>query len=201
MSYPTIHAIVSGLLFAIALFITFLIFPKGDSSLSTRKIARLGVLLSVALILGLLESFLPPIFLPGMRLGLANISILLVLYLYGIRDGFFVAILKAILVGLLRGSLFSMGGYMALAGTFLSFVIMAILHFAFKKMSIIGISLTGSLFHVLGQIGVAYLFLGTPILSYLPWLLFIAFFTGIGIGLITKIILMRTRFVAYLKKG
>lgn len=201
MSYPTIHAIVSGLLFAIALFITFLIFPKGDSSLSTRKIAKLGVLLSIALILGLLESFLPPIFLPGMRLGLANISILLVLYLCGIRDGFLVAILKAILVGLLRGSLFSMGGYMALAGTFLSFVIMAILHFAFKQMSIIGISLTGSLFHVLGQIGVAYLFLGNPILGYLPWLLFIAFFTGIGIGLITKIILMRTRFVTYLKKG
>lgn len=200
MNYPTVHAIVSGLLFAFALTITFLLLPKTDgSSLSTRKVARLGLLLSLALVLGLVESFLPPVLLPGMRLGLANIAILLVLYLYGTKDGFMVAILKAVLVGLLRGSLLSMGGYMALAGTLLSFLGMALLHFIFKKMSIIGVSLSGALLHVLGQIGVAYLFLGAPILGYLPWLLLLAFVTGTMVGLVSRLLLKRTRFVAYLK--
>ena len=200
MSYPTVHAIVSGLLFAIALFITFMVLPRtSPSNFSTRKIARLGVLLSASLILGLIESFIPPLVLPGMRIGLANIAILLVLYIYGPKEGFLVAMLKAVLVGLLRGSLFSMGGYMALAGTFLSFVVMALLHFLIKKMSIVGISLAGSLTHVLGQIGVAYLFLGEAILGYLPWLLLIAFITGILIGLTSGVLLKRTRFVSSLR--
>ena len=200
MSYPTAHAIVSGLLFAIALFITFTVLPRtSPSNFSTRKIARLGVLLSASLILGLIESFIPPLVLPGMRIGLANIAILLVLYIYGPKEGFLVAMLKAVLVGLLRGSLFSMGGYMALAGTFLSFVVMALLHFLIKKMSIVGISLAGSLTHVLGQIGVAYLFLGKAILGYLPWLLLIAFITGILIGLTSGVLLKRTRFVSSLR--
>ena len=200
MSYPTVHAIVSGLLFAIALFITFMVLPRtSPSNFSTRKIARLGVLLSASLILGLIESFIPPLVLPGMRIGLANIAILLVLYIYGPKEGFLVAMLKAVLVGLLRGSLFSMGGYMALAGTFLSFVVMALLHFLIKKMSIVGISLAGSLTHVLGQIGVAYLFLDKAILGYLPWLLLIAFITGILIGLTSGVLLKRTRFVSSLR--
>ena len=200
MSYPTVHALISGLLFAATLFLTFLVLPKTkDSSLSTRKIARLGILLSLALILGLLESFLPPVLIPGMRIGLANVSILLVLYIYGPKEGFLVAMLKAVLIGMLRGSLFSMGGYMALAGTFLSFAIMALLHCLLKKVSIVGVSLAGSLFHVLGQIGVAYLFLGQGILAYLPWLLLLAFITGILIGALSGTILKRTKFVSYLK--
>ena len=196
---PAVQMLVASTILIVTMVLTFLLLRKGASSFSTRKIARLGILLSLALIFGVLESFLPTAFLPGFRLGLANVAIVLVLYLYGAKDGFVVALSKAVLVSILRGSLFSMGGAMALAGTLLSFAGMALLHTLIKKMSVIGISLSGALLHVLGQIGVAYLFLGTPILAYLPWLLLLSFGTGIGVGLLCYAILRRTKFITHLR--
>ena len=199
MSGVSLHAVISGVLFGVTALITFMVLPRSSSSsLSTRKIARLGVLLSISLILGLLESLLPPLMIPGMRIGLANISILLVLYIYGPKEGILIAILKAVLVGLLRGSLFSMGGYMALVGTGLSILGMVVVRKLIPKMSIIGVSLVGSLLHVCGQILIAYAFLGQAILYYLPWLLLVAFITGIFIGIIALVLLKRTRFVTYM---
>ena len=192
---PSVQMAVASSFLIVTMVLTFLLLHRGASSFSTRKIARLGVLLSLALIFGVLESFLPTAFLPGFRLGLANVAIVLVLYLYGAKDGLIVALSKAVLVSILRGSVFSMGGAMALAGTLLSFLGMALLHALIKKMSVIGISLSGALLHVLGQIAVAYLFLGSPILGYLPWLLLLSFGTGIGVGLICYAILRRTKFV------
>ena len=190
--------LISGILLALLLSLTFALL-SAESRFGTRKVARLGIFLSLALILGVLESFIPGFFLPGMRLGLANIVLLLVLYIYGFKDGLYVAILKALLVSLLRGSFLSMGGYMALAGTLLSYLGMGLLKALFSRPSPIGVSLFGSLLHVTGQILVAYGFMGQAIFAYYPWLLLLAFFTGIFTGAVALLVMRRARFVTYLK--
>lgn len=193
------YLLVGGLLLCGLLFLTFGLLHEGGDS-SARKVARIGVLLSLALVMGLLESFIPDFLLPGMRLGLANVVVLLVLYVYGAKEAFMVALLKALLVSILRGSFLSMGGFMALTGTMLSFMGMALLHALWKKCSPLGVSVFGALLHVSGQMLVAYGYLGVAVLGYWPWLLLVSFFTGLATGTIVVVLLRRTHLVTYLKK-
>ena len=53
-----------------------------------KKLARLTLLLTLALVLSLVESIIPifnGFIIPGLKLGLANIVILFILYSYGIK--------------------------------------------------------------------------------------------------------------------
>ena len=197
-----VYLLVAGILFALALFLTGVLFGQTKSQ-GEIKVARMGVLLSLALTLGLLESFLPDFLLPGMRLGLANIAVLLVLYVYGFKEGLGVAILKALLVSMLRGSLLSMGGLMAMSGTLLSFFGMAGLHYAWKRCSIIGVSVFGALLHVTGQILVGQAFLGRGVWGYLPWLILVSFLTGALVGVVSLALTKNKALLRYLnpKKG
>ena len=194
-----LHHLVSGLLFALVFLVTFALL-RNDHQFGTRRIARLGVLLALALVAGLVESLIPGFILPGFRLGLANIVLLFVLVTFGFYDGLVLAVLKAVLVSVLRGSFLSMGGLMALSGTLLSFLGMAYLHYLWKKCSLIGISIFGALLHVIGQIVVAYFFMGPAIWGYLPWLMLASFATGAFVGVIVTILIRRTSFLHLLGK-
>ena len=165
-----------------------------------RNVARIGVLLSLALVFGIVESFLPDIIVPGVRLGLANVVILFVLYVYGFKVGLGVALGKALLVSLLRGSFLSMGGLMALMGTLLSFFGMALLRALWKRCSPVGVSIFGSLLHIIGQILVGVLYVGTPIVGYLVYLLPIGFVTGAFIGVTVLFLLRQKSLLSYLKR-
>ena len=191
------YLLLAGILFAAALFLTAVLYGSRRDKAEV-KVARIGVLLSLALVLGLLESFLPDFLLPGMRLGLANIAVLLVLYVYGFKEGLSIAIMKALLVSMLRGSMFSMGGLMALTGTFLSYLGMAGLHYAIRRCSIIGVSILGSLLHVSGQILVAWAYLGRAAWGYLPWLLLVGFLTGALVGFVTLALTKNKALLRYL---
>jgi len=192
------YLVLGGILLAILVLLTFLLLDRGET-MSTRKVARLGVLLALALILGLLESLLPPFLLPGMRLGLANIMILIILGAYGGKDAILISVLKALLVSLLRGSFLSMGGWMALAGSLLSALGMVILHALWKKGSYFIVSVFGALLHVFAQLCVAYIYLGVGVWGYAPYLLLASFVSGLFIGLIATILLRRNHVLAYLK--
>ena len=137
--------------------------------ISVRKIALVGILTAATIVVGILESFIPSVGIPGVKLGLANIMILITLYELGILEAVFVNLSRVFLVGLFRGTLFSMGFWMSFAGAFLSLAIMIIFYLLIKKFSIIGVSVIGAIFHIVGQILVAILFLSTTlILYYLP---------------------------------
>ena len=136
---------------------------------NTHKIALMGVLTAGAIIIAILESFIPSIGIPGVKLGLANIVILIILYEIGIIEAIIVDLLRVFLVGLLRGTIVSMGFLMSLTGAVLSLGIMILFYLLVKKMSIVANSVVGSLFHVFGQILIAIIFLGSGyVLLYLP---------------------------------
>lgn len=155
-----------------------------------KKFTRLTMLLALSVVLNIIESFIP-LFngnIPGLKLGLANIIILIVLYMFSFKDALYVSLLRIILVGILRTGLFSMTFFFSLGGALLSLCSMFIAKKT--KLSIIGVSIVGSIFHSVGQILVAILIIkNTYIIYYVPWLLLFSIPTGILVGFTSKIIL------------
>ena len=151
-----------------------------------KKCARLSMLTAVAIILNIIESIIPFFYIPGIKIGLANIIIVAVLSLYGTKEAFYVSMLRVIVVGILRTGLFSTTFLFSLSGAIFSLTIMAII----KKtniFSIIGVSIIGSIFHSIGQILMAFVILkNSSVYTYLPIMLIISIITGIFIGFISK---------------
>ena len=154
-----------------------------DTHRKNVRLATAATLTAAALILSYLEAvlgFLIPI--PGVKLGLANLATLLLLYTYGVRYATVVSLLRICMAALLFGSPFSLlyslaGGVLALFGMLL----LSRLGF-----SPIPTSTLGGMLHVVGQLGVACLVTETPrLLYYLPILLAAGFVTGLARGLLT----------------
>ena len=158
--------------------------------MKTRKIALLGVLTAGAIIISIIESFIPSIGIPGVKLGLANIVILIILYEIGVKEAIIVNLSRVVLAGTIRGILFSMGFLMSLAGATLSLAVMIFLYLIVKKFSVIGVSVIGSIFHVTGQILVAMAFLGTVyVVYYLPFIALSAIITGVLVGIVARMVI------------
>ncbi|MBQ6730874.1 MAG: Gx transporter family protein [Bacilli bacterium] len=158
--------------------------------MKVQKMALLGILTAAAIVIATLESFIPSIGIPGVKLGLANIVILIILYELGIVEAVIVNVLRVIVVGLVRGTFLSMGFLMSLTGCALSLGIMIVFYVLIKKFSIIGVSVIGSVFHVTGQIIIAMFFLGTAyIFLYLPVIAISAIITGVFVGIVAKLII------------
>ena len=117
------------------------------------------------MILAYVEVLLPPIFsaVPGIKIGLANIVVLFILYRYRLIDAALVSAVRIFAVTLLFGNPVMLA-YSA-AGAVLSITVMAIL----KKLNILstlGVSVAGAVFHNVGQILMAMALLGTAELGY-----------------------------------
>lgn len=153
-----------------------------------KKVVRLSMFLALAIVLNILESFIP-LFngtVPGLKLGLANIVTLVILYVYTIKDVITISYLRVILVGILRTGLFSVTFFFSLGGVTLS-IIMMILSKKITKLSIVGVSIIGSLFHSLGQVLMVIIILkNVNMFYYLPYLLVFSIPTGILTGVISK---------------
>ena len=158
--------------------------------MKVQKIALLGVLTAATIVIAIAESFIPSIGIPGVKLGLANIMILVTLYELGILEAILVNIFRVLVVGLVRGTFLSMGFLMSLTGAVLSLAVMILFYLLIKKFSIIGVSVIGSVFHVFGQIIIAMIFMGTAyILFYLPIIAISAIITGVLVGIAAKLII------------
>lgn len=158
--------------------------------MNIHKITLVGVLIASAVVIGYLESLIPSVGIPGIKLGLANIVILITLYELGIKEAIFVNALRVVLVSLITGTLLSYGFLMSLAGAILSLGVMILFHTLIKKFSIIGVSVLGALFHVIGQIIVAMIFLESVyVLYYLPFIAVTSLITGVLVGLGSQLII------------
>lgn len=158
--------------------------------MNTHKLVLIGVLTASAIVIAILESFIPSIGIPGIKLGLANIVILLTIYELGVMEAAFINILRVVIVAVVRGTLLSMGFFMSLTGAFLSFAIMVLFALTIKKFSVIGVSVIGAIFHVVGQIIVAMIYLDSAyILFYLPIIALSAIITGLLVGIVTQAII------------
>lgn len=146
----------------------------------------MAMLLALAVIMGYLEALVPVApAIPGVKLGLANFVIVLVMYLFSIREAAVISALRIILVGFLLSNL-SMILY-SLAGAVLSLTMMALIK-RNRHFSIYGVSMAGGVMHNVGQLLVAGALMGfQAILWYVPFLLGAGLLAGLLIGFLVKI--------------
>lgn len=148
------------------------------------KMIFLSLLVSIGLALSVLESAIPiPIPLPGAKLGLSNMVILVTLVLFGFKEALTVGILKSIVFVLVTGSVSSL--FYSLSGAILSCIAMYIAYKYFSNIfSLIGVSIFGAVAHNFAQVSVAVIIMNNiRIYSYYPALILISLFTGYFVGL------------------
>ena len=151
---------------------------------NTKKIVTIAILTSVAIVLSIVESFIP-IGLPGIKLGLANAVVLITLYLYSYKEAFLIEMIRVLITGLIYSGLFSYQFLLSFVGALVSFIVMFILS-RFTKLSVILISVFGAISHTIGQILIAYIYISSEsIFLYLPIIMSLSIVTGILTGLIS----------------
>ena len=158
--------------------------------MKTRKIAYLGVFLALALILSYVESLIPFYFgIPGVKLGLTNLIVVVMLYCTGTKEAFGVSVARILLAGFLFGNLFSI--LYSLAGGVLSFIVMCLLKKT-GRFHVISVSVTGGISHNIGQLIIAMLIVNNAsVFVYTPALLVAGVAAGVVIGGLTNEIVKR----------
>ena len=157
---------------------------------ASRKIVLLGLLGAVAMALSYIEFLLPPglIPLPGVRLGLSNIAVILAFALISRGAGLSVLVLKLLMSLLLFGNpmsfAFSLGGSVS---AYLSLLLLSLLK---DRISFIGVSAVSAAAHSIGQIAVAAIFTGNAeaAAGYLPLMLLFSVPTGVITGFVMNLI-------------
>ncbi len=158
-----------------------------------KKINRLttyGLMVALALVLSYVESLVPAFFaLPGMKLGLTNIVVVVALYRYGDKSAFAINMIRILLVTFMFGNAASF--LYSLAGGFLSTILMILLKKC-GRFSMTAVSAVGGVAHNAGQILMAMLLLYTSSVGYYMLVLwFTGILTGLVIGLISAEIVRR----------
>lgn len=159
--------------------------------MDVRKTVRLAMLLSLSIVLSIIESTVPLVsgIIPGIKLGLVNVVIILVIYIYGFKEALFLSLMRVLLVSAIRTGLFNIVFFFSLNGALYSLIFMA-LGKRFSSLSIVGVSILGSIAHAIGQVIIAIIFLNNiNIIYYLPALLTLSIPTGIIIGMMAKEVL------------
>lgn len=163
----------------------------------TRKLVLLSVLTAIALVLSYVETLIPPIYsaIPGIKIGLANIIIIFLLYKFSFKSALLVSLLRVALVSALFGNAV-MFAY-SFAGAVLSLCFMAILKKT-NRFSNVSVSVIGGVTHNIGQIAVAIILMQTPqIAFYLAILAISGTLSGVAVGIISAYVLRYTKRIKF----
>lgn len=154
------------------------------------KAAYFGVFTALALIFSYVELLIPIQFgVPGMKLGLANLVIVIFLCKRNAKEAMLLSIVRILLAGFMFSNLFSI--LYSLAGGILSLIVMAVLKKT-ETFSVIGVSIAGGVAHNMGQLVIAMLVVETYRVGYyFPVLLITGMVTGMLIGVISNEVLKR----------
>lgn len=158
---------------------------------NSKNIAMTALFTAFAVILSYIESFIPVIGIPGVKLGLANFAIMLALYLLGYRHAIITNIVRIIIIGAFFGNLFSI--CFSIAGAVISFCAMALCKKT-GKLSMVTVAIVGGVFHNVSQILVAAFVVNTyGIITYIPVLIVSGIVTGLIIGILSDIVYRRIK--------
>jgi heptaprenyl diphosphate synthase len=151
--------------------------------MKAKNIAAFGVYVALAMIFSYIELQIPPLVaIPGIKLGLPNVVIIIALYKFGWKEAIVINVLRVLLVSVLFGTVLSL--LYSVAGAILSLFVMIILKKS-KIFSTVLVSVFGAISHNIGQITVAIFVLETSeLLYYLPVLIITGTISGVLLGLI-----------------
>ncbi len=158
----------------------------------TRYVAVFAIMVSLALIFSYVETLIPPIIsVPGMKLGITNIVVVVMLYLYGEKSAIAINFVRVLLVAILFGNGVSL--VYSLAGAILSIIVMIALK-RFGRFHLMSVSICGAVAHNAAQMIVAMLiFKTTSLLWYFVILWLFALVSGGVIGALSALIVVRIK--------
>ena len=160
------------------------------------RVAYFGVFTALALIFSYVETLIPINYgIPGVKLGLANLIIVVALYKLPLQEVYLLSIVRILLSGFIFGNYFSI--LYSLAGGLLSLSVMALLKRR-NSFSVMGISVAGGVFHNVGQMTVAMLVVETfSVAYYFPVLMIAGLVTGLLIGVLSNEMLKRLKNIRF----
>ena len=160
---------------------------------ATRRVVLGGCLLATACVLGLLEaSVASPI--PGVRLGLANIAVLVALAVLGEKSALAVSVLRVGVVGLATGTLLGPVSALAFSGALASWAAMVLALRSPARFTFVGVSIAGAAAHVTAQFAAAAVLSGTTgvlALATIPIIASLLF--GIATGFAARYVISRLK--------
>lgn len=165
---------------------------RGDTryALRTKRLALSAILAALAMILSYIEALIPlPVPIPGIKLGLANLIVLIAIYRLGFKYAFIINCVRILTAGLLFTGVF--GVIYSFAGGVLSIGVMYLLYRT-KAFSPVGISMAGGVLHNFGQLITAcFIMSNIKLMSYFAVLLFSGMISGIAVGIAASLLLTK----------
>lgn len=160
--------------------------------MKTKKITLISLLTAMALTIFVIEAQIPPpVPIPGVKLGLANVITLLAIAALGKKEAFTITILRVLL-----GSLYSSGFISllySLSGGLVCFTLMCASYRILSSDLLHAVSIIGAIGHNIGQILVAWLLTKTnQIILYFPVLMISGIITGFFTGTLAKCVLVHS---------
>ena len=163
--------------------------------IKAKKLTVVALSVALAMIFSFVESQIPPLaMVPGVKIGLANIVTVFLLYTLGVPEAILVSLIRVLLSSLLFGNLTSF--IYSITGAVVSFIAMLIAK-NLTPFGKVGVSVIGAIMHNAGQVAAACLVMGTAALAvYFIPLILTGTVSGIVIGAIAGIVAARvTKFI------
>ena len=162
-----------------------------NKTFPAKKIAVLALFTALGLIVFIIENQFPPLFVPGAKMGLANIFSLAALILYGPAEAFIVVVTRTVLGSLFAGNI-SMLMY-SFSGGIISLALSCVLMYAvYPRVSIMSVSIAAAVLHNIVQNTVYVLVTDTPLMfAYMPYLALIGILSGAIVGAVVALIFKR----------
>ncbi len=156
---------------------------------ASKKIAAVAILTALSLVCFLIENLLPPIFIPGSKLGLAYNFSLTALIMYTPLEAFKVVIIRSIFGAIFAGSLSAVlysftGGIVAMA------VSSILIYLVYPRISVISVSVAAAVSHNITQCAVFAGLSGSVLMfGYMPVLALVGVLSGLIIGIVTLLLI------------
>lgn len=159
-------------------------------NLSLKKLALCGLLSALSLITFLIENLFPPLIIPGAKIGLSNVFILLSALILGAGYGYITLIIKVLLGSFFSGNISAIVFSLPSGAIALTLEVIAL--YFIKRSSIISVSVLGAVVNITTQNLIFCIYTQTPqYLVYLPYLALIGVLGGIITGFAVYIICKR----------
>ena len=161
-----------------------------DMRNNTKKLTLLAMMITFAIVLSYIESKIPAfVAIPGVKIGLANIVVIFVLYKLGIKEAIVISGVRVFIISMLFGNPVSM--IYSISGAILSLAVMFILK-KLTPLKEVAVSVVGGVMHNVGQIAVASVILDTNVVVYyLPFLILSGTIAGIAVGVAAAVLVKR----------
>jgi len=159
--------------------------------MDTKRITRLALLTALALILFTVEAQIPPpVPIPGVKLGLANIITVYAMFRFGPRDTLLILLTRVLLGSFVTGAVSAL--IFSLSGGLLCYLVMLALRRVLTERQIWVCGVIGAVTHNIGQVlACVAVYQTTAVLAYLPPLLLSGIVTGLFTGLAATYLLKR----------